>query len=250
MAKSKSPKLRKVKKSSLAFPLNKFPQQFPYELGKELIYLLATRGKPILEGGDWEHIFANCIGAQWKPSNVGLDDVVMGNTAWGAKTVKATNPSSQDKIRLISGRNSPTFSFGKKIDAGAHALAIGNNVLDIYNKRVADAQKKFKNLRTVVLIKSKDLLEVKVFEFKTVNYKKNLFKWAWNKRKNLEGFEKKTGEHRFTWQPHGSQFTIIEDVPPKCLVIKIKKPNTLDKKKALSDLGVDKSWITVIQKNG
>jgi len=172
MAKDKSPKLRKAKKSTFAFPLNKFPKQFPYDLGKDLIYLLASRGKPILEGGDWENIFANCIGAQWKPSNVGLDDVVMGNTAWGAKTVKAPKPSSQDKVRLISGRNSPTFSFGKKIDTKANPTTIGNNVLDIYNQRVADVQKKFNNLRTGVLIKSNDLLEVKVFEFKTIQYKR------------------------------------------------------------------------------
>jgi len=241
MAKDKSPKLRKAKKSTFAFPLNKFPKQFPYDLGKDLIYLLASRGKPILEGGDWENIFANCIGAQWKPSNVGLDDVVMGNTAWGAKTVKAPKPSSQDKVRLISGRNSPTFSFGKKIDTKANPTTIGNNVLDIYNQRVADVQKKFNNLRTGVLIKSNDLLEVKVFEFKTIQYKKDLFKWRWNDRKNLEGFEKLSGEHRFTWQRHGMQFTIIETVPKKCLVIKIKKPNTLDKENALKELGFDKT---------
>jgi hypothetical protein len=58
---------------------------------------LASKGKPELEGSEWESIFATCIGADWKPSNVGLDDVVMGNTAWGAKTVKATKPSTQKK---------------------------------------------------------------------------------------------------------------------------------------------------------
>ena len=39
------------------------------------------------------------------------------------------------------------------------------------------------------------------------------------------------GEHCFTWQPHGSQFTIIEDVPDKGLVIRIKQPPILDKEK-------------------
>lgn len=103
----KTPKLRTVDKSLPPFKLNQFPSDFPYILGKELVYLLASKGKAILEGPEWESIFATCIGADWKPSNVGLDDVILGNTAWGAKTVKARQPSRQAKIRLISGRNSP-----------------------------------------------------------------------------------------------------------------------------------------------
>ena len=86
MENDKAPKLRTVNKSVSVFPLNKFPKEFPFLLGKELIYLLATKGKPELEGSEWESMFAYCIGADWKPSNVGLDDVVMGNTAWGAKS--------------------------------------------------------------------------------------------------------------------------------------------------------------------
>lgn len=250
MEKDKSPKLRTVNKSVSAFPLNEFPKEFPFLLGKELIYLLASKGKPELEGSEWENIFADCIGAEWKPSNVGLDDVVMGNTAWGAKTVKSTKPSTQKKVRLISGRNSPNYSFGERSDQKADANLIGKFVLDIWNERVSAIREKFKHLRTVVLIKSNDLSEVEVFEFDTIRYDYELYKWEWNKNNNLVGTHKKTGEHCFTWQPHGSQFTIIEDVPEKSLVIKIKKPKSLDKEKILKALGFDKSWITVIQKNG
>ncbi|MGB2995303.1 MAG: hypothetical protein WBB53_04500 [Ferruginibacter sp.] len=245
-----SPKLRTVNKSVAAFPLNEFPKDFPFLLGKELIYLLASKGKPELEGSDWESIFASCIGADWKPSHVGLDDVVMGNTAWGAKTVKATKPSSQKKVRLISGRNSPIYSFGERIDTKANPNTIGSLILDIWNERVSAVREKFKHLRTVVLVKSGDLSEVVVFEFETIRYDNELFTWEWNKNKNLVGREKKTGEHRFTWQPHGSQFTIIEDVPEKSLVINIKQPKTLDKEQILKALGFDKSWITVTHKNG
>ena len=245
-----SPKLRTVNKSVAAFPLNEFPKDFPFLLGKELIYLLASKGKPELEGSDWESIFASCIGADWKPSNVGLDDVVMGNTAWGAKTVKATKPSSQKKVRLISGRNSPIYSFGERIDTKANPNTIGSLILDIWNERVSAVREKFKHLRTVVLVKSGDLSEVVVFEFETIRYDNELFTWEWNKNKNLVGREKKTGEHRFTWQHHGSQFTIIEDVPEKSLVINIKQPKTLDKEQILKALGFDKSWITVTHKNG
>jgi hypothetical protein len=50
MENSKSPKLRTINKSVSAFPLNEFPKDFPFILGKELIYLLASKGKPELEG--------------------------------------------------------------------------------------------------------------------------------------------------------------------------------------------------------
>lgn len=108
-------------------------EDFPFLLGKELIYLLASKGKPELEGSERESIFATCIGADWKPSNLGLDDVVMGNTAWGAKTVKATKPSTQKRIRLISGRNSTNYSFGERSDQKADPTLIGKLVLEIWN---------------------------------------------------------------------------------------------------------------------
>ena len=250
MAKNKSPKLRTVNKSLPPFPLNKFPKDFPYLLGRELIYLLASKGKPVLEGSDWESIFAECIGADWKPSNVGLDDVILGNTAWGAKTVKSTSPSTQKKIRLISGRNSPVYSYGDKIDTKADANDVGKSILEIWNGRVSAIREKFQNLRTIVLIKSTDLTEVVVFEFDTIRYDPELYTWIWNENKNLVGIEKSTEEHKFTWQPHGSQFTIIEEVPINSLIIHIKNPNTLDKELILNALGFDKSWITITRKNG
>ena len=249
MENDKSPKLRTVNKSISAFPLNEFPKEFPFLLGKELIYLLASKGKPDLEGSEWENIFANCIGAEWKPSNVGLDDVILGNTAWGAKTLKAINPSTQKKVRLISGRNSPNYSFGERSDQKSDPSLIGKLVLGIWNERVSSIREKYKHLRTIVLIKSNDLSEVVVFEFETIRYEHELYNWEWNKNNNLVGTQKETDEHCFTWQPHGSQFTIIEDVPVKSLVIKIKQPPILDKEQILSNIGFDKSWITIIHKN-
>jgi hypothetical protein len=250
MDSKRSPRLRTVNKSVSAFPLNEFPKDFPFLLGKELIYLLASKGKPELEGAEWESMFATCIGAEWKPSNVGLDDVVMGNTAWGAKSVKATRPSTQKRVRLISGRNSPNYSFGERSDQKADPTLIGKLVLDIWNERVSAIRERFKHLRTVVLLKSKDLSEVVVFEFDTIRYDYELYKWEWNKNNNLVGIHKRTGEHCFTWQPHGSQFTIVEDVPEKSLVIRIKQPKALDKDAVLKALGFDRSWVTVTQKAG
>ena len=246
----KSPKLRTVNKTIPPFPLNQFGKEFPYILGKEIVYLLASKGRPVLEGDEWEQIFANCIGADWKPSNVGLDDVVLGNTAWGAKTVKSTTKDFNNLklVRLISGRNSPVYSFGETIDTSIDPNIVGASVLEIWNERVSAIREKFKHLRTVVLVKSNDLSRVAVFEFDTIRYDPELFDFTWNKNENLEGHLKNSKTKRFTWQPHGSQFTIHEQVPVDTLIIHIKKPEPLNKEKVLSTLGFDKSWITINSK--
>ncbi|WKZ64180.1 MAG: hypothetical protein QY315_05130 [Saprospiraceae bacterium] len=119
----------------------------------------------------------------------------------------------------------------------------------IWNERVSAVREKFQNLRTVVLVKSNDLTEVVVFEFDTIRYDPELFVWEWNKNGNLRGIEKSTTEHRFTWQPHGSQFTIVEEIPEDSLLIKIKEPETLNKEDILQALGFDKSWISVTKRS-
>ncbi|MFN4911258.1 MAG: hypothetical protein ACK5G8_08480, partial [Flavobacteriales bacterium] len=188
--------------------------------------------------------------ADWKPSNVWLDDVILGNTALGAKTVKASTKDFNNlkHVRLISGRNSPVYSFGNTIDTSADPNIIGEQVLEIWNERVSAVREKFKHLRTVVLVKSDDLSQVAVFEFDTIRYDAELYDFIWNKNGNLEGYLKGTKVKRFTWQPHGSQFTITEDVPEKTLILKIKQPKNLDKKKVLKAIGFDKSWVTIERK--
>lgn len=250
MSKGKSPRLRTVNKSVSAYPLNHFNSDFPYILGQEIVYLLASKGRADLQGNEWEQIFALCIGADWKPSNVGLDDVVLGNTAWGAKTVKSgiKNFKELKQVRLISGRNSPVYSYGGTIDTSADPNEIGEQVLEIWNERVSAIREKYKHLRTVVLVKSDDLSQVAVFEFDTIRYDSELFDFEWNKRGNLEGFVKGTRNKQFVWQPHGSQFTIIEKVPKETLILRIRQPETLDKARILEAIGFDKSWVTIERK--
>jgi len=217
-------------------------------LGKEIIFSLATRRTPRIEGSDWEEIFARIIDAKWKPSNVGLDDVVLQQTAWGTKTVKNPKPATVKKIRLISGRNSPVYSYGDQKVTERDENELGEKILEIWNERVAGVKKQFKHLRTIVLIKGEGLQEVSVFEFDTIRYLPTDYWWQWNDRKNLEGYSKKTDEHIFTWQPHGSQFTIIEDVPEKRLAIRVKKPPIVDSAKVLEGIKFDDSWVEVISK--
>jgi hypothetical protein len=239
------PKLRTVEKYQPLYPINKLPSNFALELGKEIVYLLATRGTPRLEGSDWEEIFARIIGVDWKPSNVGLDDIVYEQMAWGAKTVKNNKPSKVSKIRLISGRNSPVYSFGDKAVSECEPNQLGEKILSIWNERVAAVRKHYKHLRTVVLIKSSDLLELSVFEFDTIMYNPQDYWWQWNERNNLEGFNH-NDQHSFTWQPHGSQFTIIENVPADRLSIRIKQPPRIAKTDVLDSINFDGSWIEII----
>ena len=245
-----TPKLRNVEKYQPPFKLNAFPTGFALGLGREVVYHLAARGTPRLVGEDWEEVFARLVGAKWQPSNVGLDDVVFEQCAWGAKTVKNKHPAKTKRVRLISGRNSPAYSFGDSEVKDVDPDELGEKVLSIWNGRVADVRKKFVHVRTVVLIKSSDLLELAVFELDTVLHRPENYKWSWNEDDNLEGYEvraDKSETHKFTWQPHGSQFTIIEEVPPNRLALRIKKPPELDKSAVLKALNFDASWVEIIR---
>jgi hypothetical protein len=133
----KSPRLRTVEKYKPPYPLNCFPGEFPILLGREIIFYLATRRTPRIEGSDWEEAFARIVGASWKPSNVGLDDIVLEQTAWGAKTVKNPHPATVKKIRLISGRNSPVYSYGDNKVTECDPNELGGKILEIWNERVS-----------------------------------------------------------------------------------------------------------------
>lgn len=247
---SNEPKLRTVNKAKPPYELNKFPKSFIDTLGKELVYLMATKDSYSLEGNEWEQIFANCINATWKPSNVGLDDIILGSCCWGAKTVIASSKNilNQKTVRLISGRNSPAYSFEEDNILHQDPNYIGRLVLDIWNERVSAVRQIYKFVRTVVLVKGKTFDEFMVFETDTVRYDSELYEFKWNKKNNLEGYSKADGKHCFTWQPHGSQFTIIEEIPSNYTAIKVKKPDKLDKKQVLDAVGYNKSWITYLSK--
>lgn len=58
--------------------------------------------------------------------------------------------------------------------------------------------------------------------------------------------KKESGEHKFTWQPGGSQFTIIEKIPQERLHISVRQPDQIDKATILSAVGFDKTWYKVV----
>ena len=244
------PRLRTVNKAVPPFQLNQFPSRFIERFGEEITYMQATKNPMSLEGSEWEQIFANCIGANWRPSNVGLDDVVLDNCCWGAKTVYSNTKilNNQQVVRLICGRNSPIYSFGEEeITTNADPNHIGKLVLDIWNERVSGVRQIFKFVRTVVLVKSKDFSDFLIFETDTIRYDPELYYFVWNRRGNLEGYLKSDHIHKFTWQPHGSQFTIIEEIPENRLHVQIKKPITVDKSVILKSVGYSKDWIHILE---
>ena len=121
---------------------------------------------------------------------------------------------------------------------------IGHEVIAVWNARVESVRNRFQYMRTVVLIKSEDLLTLRIFEIETKSYDADLYSWIWNERGNLEGH--RDGKHCFTWQPHGSQFTIIENIPESCINFKIKSVPKLDEEIVLKSIGYDSSWITLL----
>jgi len=247
MSNTKNPKLRNAQRHAPPYRLNEFPSDFGMKLGRELIYVLATRDNPDVSGDDWEQIFARCIGVEWKKSNVGLEDVVMGRTAWSAKTVKNENPFTYNHVRLISGRNSVDYSFDVKNVHAEDPNSIGAMVLGIWNARLEKELGMFSDLRTIVLIRNKTLTDFAVLEFETKPFDPAEYTWEWNQNGNLEGYEKATDIHRFSWQPHGSQFTHIPPIPSKRLKIHLKKPPCVNHDVVLDEIKFDPSWIEIVE---
>lgn len=180
------PKLRTVSGVKAPYPLGEFPEKFAHLVAGQISAAIAI-GRMDIEGKDWEKIFAQAIGAKWEPSVVGLDDILIPeiSAAWGAKTVKNTKPFTAKKICLISGRNSPTYSYDVSDIRAMEPAALGAMVVEIWNERVASLYQKYKTLRTVILLKGPELRQISVFEVPTVRYNPAEFEWSWNKNGNL-----------------------------------------------------------------
>ena len=176
---------------------------------------------------------------------MGIADVALGNTAWSAKTVTSRNPVANTSVRLISGRNAPVFSFGND-DPFADFQETGSQVLQIWNARVEEATQRYPHLRTVVLIRDMSGFRFKIFETQTAQFDPADFAWTLNTRNNFEGRTVQGGIHTFTWQPHGSQFTIIRPVSGSARSFSVRKPEVLNPQQMLASLGYSYDWVTFL----
>lgn len=243
----KHPKLRDSKKllTREPYPINEIPESVIKLLGKRLVYMLCV-GYKDLTGDEWGNVFAECIGGEHLQSPVGIADVVYGKMAWSMKTVKSTNPHRNEaSVRLISGRCSPDYSYGIT-DPHEDIEKTGRAVLNIWNERVNIAQDYYNPLRTSVLVRSNDLLTFSLFEEENHRYVTNQYRWEENRNGNLIGIDVETNETCFTWQPHGSQFTIHTRVPRNAMKFKIKQPPKLNVEETLKQINYSDDWVEIL----
>jgi hypothetical protein len=107
------PRLRGTsRRRSGPYPLGELPPSLAIEIGKHIVHRLAV-GHANIDGDDFGGIFASSISGVHRRSPLGIADVTWNDAcAWSVKTIQDTSPFTQDRIRLISGRNSPVFSSG------------------------------------------------------------------------------------------------------------------------------------------
>ncbi len=242
-----TPRLRgRANRRSGPYPLGEIPDAAMVEIGKQVVHRLAI-GLGDITGDDFGTIFAKAIGGVHRSRPLGIADVIWGDCAWSVKTVKANEPFIQRSIRLISGRNSPDYSLGIS-DPHVNPSATGRAVLSIWNARVDEAMEEFEDLRIAALVRNIAAREFVLFEEEAQRFAPGDYEWTFNKHNNLEGRDKVSGAHRFTWQPHGSQFTIIRDVPGSSRRFSVA-PNVplVDPNAILTAVGYSDEWIRILK---
>lgn len=236
------PRLRDSHLLVRPYPLGVLSEQNIFNICRSLVYLM-TIGEEDLTGEKWERIFSFGINGKNLSRPLGLADVVHESFAWSVKTVKNTNPHKVKSVRIISGRNNVTYSYNIENPLEDIALT-GNAVLSIFNERINTAKAEYKDLTHSILIRSPDLSVYTYFEKEAHIIDPKEITWVLNKRGNLEGFDKKN-KHIYTWQPNGSQFTIIYDIPENAQKFSLKRPDSLDFDSVISLVGFNKDWIDI-----
>ena len=227
------------------WPIGSIPNDIVVGIGRGLAYNLIIERKDI-SGNEWGRVYASAVGGTHRGSSLGIVDITGKKSAWSVKTVKAENPFTIKKIRLISGRNSPSYSSGIS-DPYDDIQVTGNTVLSIWNARLDEAVLEYGILRTMVLVRNMDKREFLLFEQSATQYSPADYEWRRNKKGNLEGYDIASDIHYFTWQPHGAQFTIIKSIPGSSVRFRIKEiPTTLARNVILGAVSFSEDWIEVM----
>ena len=240
------PRLRDSKHLSTKtlYPLNIIPPEIITHIGGYLVYLLYI-GRKDVSGNDWGDAFADSISGVHLDSPIGIADVVLDKNCWSAKTVKVKDPFSISNVRLISGRCSPDYSDGIT-DPHKDVQKTGEAVLNIWNERINIATDHYSSVRTAILVRSYDCLSYRLFEEDTQRFRTTDYHWEVNSNGNLIGLDRNE-RVCFTWQPHGSQFTIHTEVPESAVKFQIKQPPTISKTDVLKVVEFDDSWVKIIK---
>ena len=226
--------------------MGQIPDAVLREVGKQIVHRLAV-GMGDIEGNDFGTIFANAVGGEHLSRPLGLADVLWNGCAWSVKTVKLGRPFRANHARFISGRNSPDYSLGIT-DPHVDAAATGRAVLAIWNSRINRAMEECEDLRIAFLVRNIAAKEFVLFEEAAQRFIPDDYLWSFNKSNNLEGRGKVSGKHWFTWQPHGSQFTILRDIPGSARQFTINHNVPLvDPAAILAHVQFRDSWIEIQQ---
>ena len=225
------------------YPLNQFSKEVIEKLGQRIVHLLAV-GNADITGDAFDQIFAAAIGGTCLGRPLGIADVTWNGCCWSVKTVKQKKPHSVPQVRLISGRNSPTYSAGIN-NPLENVQETGDAVLEVYNRRIAEAREKHNDIRFLVFVRNVETRQFTIFERSVQPYSVNDYSWKVNQKGNLEGF--RDDAHIFTWQPHGSQFTIKEEVPSSATKFQIrKKPPLINMMEVLQSIAYGDDWIEIL----
>lgn len=225
------------------YPLSEFPAEVIQSICKRIVHIKAV-GHADITGDHFSRIFADSISGQSYRKPVGIADVSWNGCCWSVKTVQHKEPHKVKSIRLISGRNSPVFSSGIT-DPFADLQATGQSVLDVYNERINKAKWDHDDTRMVVLLRNMRSQEFTLFERPIAPFVIQDYTWELNKRRNFMGMRGDT--QVFTWQPHGSQFTIHEPIPPSATKFKInREPGMLKMQHVLRKVGFNPDWVEVL----
>lgn len=240
---NKEPKLKgQSKRRSGPHPLGELPDSLAVSIGRDIVHRLAI-GQANISGDDMGGIFANAIGGTHRAKPLGIADVVWESCAWSVKTVQSAKPFTEKRVRLISGRNSPAYSAGIK-NIFEDVQVTGSAVLDIWNARVNESLWEHDDLRIFVFVRDMAKLEFTMFEYEATRFIPSHYEWVLNSNNNLEAFDAQNGTHSFTWQPHGSQFTIIHSVPVSAYRFRIMKfPTILEQHHVLQLVRFQDDWV-------
>ncbi len=241
------PKLKDARLSRVVepYPINELPDEIIKKIGSYFVYLLAIERKDIT-GTDWGDAFAYAVDGKHLDAPIGIADITLDTMAWSAKTVKANHPFSATKVRLISGRCSPDYSYGIN-DPHKDINQTGRAVLNIWNERINIAHDMYNPVRTIVLVRSVDLLNYCIFEEDTNRFRFSDYTWDVNPNGNFIAVDNVTKETKFTWQPHGSQFTIHTSIPQNAIKFSIKRPPIISREQILSAIHFDETWVEIIR---
>jgi hypothetical protein len=231
-----------AKRRNAPYDLGELPHWLAVEIGKHIVHRIAI-GLSDITGDDFGGIFASAINGVHRNRPLGVADVTWESCAWSVKTVKADRPFTQASVRLISGRNSVSYSAGIN-NSLEDIQATGNAVLNIWNARVNESLNEHDDLRIFAMIRNMSTLEFTLFEIEAVRYVPANYFWEKNKNGNLIGYDRQTGAHHFTWQPHGSQFTVLHHVPASAYRFRINRnPGVIEERHVLQLIQFRDDWI-------